>query len=461
MKTRAATAKRKRERERERESRKKGLVKSMVRAALKTTRGGAWENLSSFRVAGRVVGGRRRVHKASNVNAERLRRLRATSSGDEASKVIATLPGDGIGPEIMSVAVKVLETVAEGEGVSLAFEEYPVGGDAIDKTGVPLPDETLEACKASDAVLLAAIGGYKWDNLSSKMRPEGGLLQLRAGLDCFANLRPAILQDELLQGSPLKPEIIKGVDIMIVRELVGGIYFGEPRGFETRDGEEAGYNTMVYKKSEVERIARVAFEIAKQRKGDIVSVDKANVLEVSQLWRKTVAEAFEADGCKDAGLSLSNMYVDNCSMQLCSNPSQFDVILTGNIFGDILSDQASVITGSLGMLPSASVSSPGKPGIYEPVHGSAPDIAGQDIANPLGMVLSAAMMCRYGLNEPEMADIIEDAVADVLAKGYRTGDLMNSSPPGTELKQVGCTQMGELLLESIAEEEIKLSFMPK
>ena len=310
-------------------------------------------------------------------------------------------------------------------------------------------------------MLLAAIGGYKWDNLSSKMRPEGGLLQLRAGLDCFANLRPAILQDELLQGSPLKPEIIKGVDIMIVRELVGGIYFGEPRGFETRDGEEAGYNTMVYKKSEVERIARVAFEIAKQRKGDIVSVDKANVLEVSQLWRKTVAEAFEADGCKDAGLSLSNMYVDNCSMQLCSNPSQFDVILTGNIFGDILSDQASVITGSLGMLPSASVSSPGKPGIYEPVHGSAPDIAGQDIANPLGMVLSAAMMCRYGLNEPEMADIIEDAVADVLAKGYRTGDLMNSSPPGTELKQVGCTQMGELLLESIAEEEIKLSFMPK
>ena len=387
-------------------------------------------------------------------------RARATS-GEGGTKNIATLPGDGIGPEIMNVAVKVLETVAEGEGVDLRFGEHAIGGDAIDKTGVPLPDETLRACKASDSVLLAAIGGYKWDNLSSKQRPEGGLLQLRAGLDCFANLRPAILQNELLEGSPLKPEIIKGVDIMIVRELVGGIYFGEPRGFEDRDGERAGYNTMVYKKSEVERIARVAFEIAKQRKGRIVSVDKANVLEVSQLWRQTVADAFEADGCEKDGLSLANMYVDNCAMQLCSNPSQFDVILTGNIFGDILSDQASVITGSLGMLPSASVSSPGQPGIYEPVHGSAPDIAGQDIANPLGMVLSAAMMCRYGLNEPEMADIIEDAVADVLAKGYRTGDLMNASPDGAELTQVGCTQMGDLLLESIAEEEIKLSFMPK
>ena len=394
----------------------------------------------------------------------------AANTKVQAAKVIATLPGDGIGPEIMSVAVKVLETVAEAEGVELAFEEHAIGGDAIDKTGVPLPDETLAACKASDSVLLAAIGGYKWDNLSSKMRPEGGLLQLRAGLDCFANLRPATLQDELVEGSPLKPEIIKGVDIMIVRELVGGIYFGEPRGFKDASGNEcakdsgaadAGYNTMVYKKSEVERIARVAFEIAKQRKGRIVSVDKANVLEVSQLWRQTVADAFEEDGCSSDGLELANMYVDNCAMQLCSNPSQFDVILTGNIFGDILSDQASVITGSLGMLPSASVSSPGKPGIYEPVHGSAPDIAGQDIANPLGMVLSAAMMCRYGLNEPEMADIIEDAVADVLAKGYRTGDLMNSSPPGTDLKQVGCAQMGELLLESIAEEEIKLSFMPK
>ena len=383
---------------------------------------------------------------------------RASQGG---TRTIATLPGDGIGPEIMDVAVKVLETVAEAEGVDLRFEEHAIGGDAIDKTGCPLPDETLAACKESDAVLLAAIGGYKWDNLSSKDRPEGGLLQLRAGLDCFANLRPATLQDELLEGSPLKPDIIKGVDIMIVRELVGGIYFGQPRGFMDEEGDRAGYNTMVYKKSEVERIARVAFEIAKQRKGRIVSVDKANVLEVSQLWRQTVADAFEEDGCSSDGLELANMYVDNCAMQLCSNPSQFDVILTGNIFGDILSDQASVITGSLGMLPSASVSSPGKPGIYEPVHGSAPDIAGQDIANPLGMVLSAAMMCRYGLNEPEMADIIEDAVKDVLAKGYRTGDLMGSSPPGAELIQVGCTQMGELLLQSIAEEEIKLSFMPK
>ena len=386
-------------------------------------------------------------------------RLRA-AAGAEREKVIATLAGDGIGPEIMDVAKKVLESVASAEDVAIRFEDMLVGGAAIDETGVPLPDDTLAACKASDAVLLAAIGGYKWDHLSSKDRPEGGLLQLRAGLDCFANLRPASVHEELVAGSPLKPEIVRGVDIMIVRELVGGIYFGEPRGKEDRGSERVGYNTMVYSESEVSRIARVAFDVAKQRKGRIVSVDKANVLEVSQVWRETVGKVHDAEYGSD-GIDLSYMYVDNCAMQLCSNPKQFDVILTGNIFGDILSDQASVLTGSLGMLPSASVGAPGSPGIYEPVHGSAPDIAGEDKANPLGMVLSAAMMCRYGLDEPLLADIIEDAVATVLARGYRTADLMAASPDGPDLTLVGCKQMGDLLLETIAEQEIKAAFVPK
>mmetsp|Transcript_10730 Transcript_10730/g.27098 ORF Transcript_10730/g.27098 Transcript_10730/m.27098 type:complete len:465 (+) Transcript_10730:107-1501(+) len=396
----------------------------------------------------------------------------ASASERDDPVVIATLPGDGIGPEIMTVARKVLESVSEGEDVNLQFKELPVGGHAIDETGVPLPQETLKACRKSDAVLLAAIGGYKWDHLSSDKRPEGGLLQLRSGLDCYANLRPAVLQKELVGGSPLRPEVIQGVDIMIVRELVGGIYFGEPRGkskVATRDGsgtERVGFNTMVYRESEIERIAKVAFEIAKKRKGRVVSVDKANVLDVSQLWREVVQRVHETGGYKDSGVELANMYVDNCAMQLCAKPTQFDVILTGNIFGDILSDQASVLTGSLGMLPSASVSAPGNPGIFEPVHGSAPDIAGKDIANPLGMVLSAAMMCRYGLGEPVMADIIEDAVSAVLAAGYRTADLMPGSGGGPakgeeDLKLVGCSQMGDLLLECIAEEEITSAFMPR
>jgi 3-isopropylmalate dehydrogenase len=356
---------------------------------------------------------------------------------------IALLPGDGIGPEITRVAVQVLETVAPKIGVTFEFTEAPIGGCAIDQTGEPLPASTLEICRNSDSVLLAAIGGYKWDSLPNAQRPERGLLGLRAGLGLFANLRPATILPQLVDASTLKREVVEGTDIMVVRELTGGIYFGQPRGiFEGENGEKRGVNTMVYSDSEVDRIARVAFETAKRRGNKLCSVDKSNVLEVSQLWRDRVT-AVAADYPE---VELSHLYVDNAAMQLVRAPKQFDTIVTGNLFGDILSDAAAMLTGSIGMLPSASLGEPGTPGVFEPVHGSAPDIAGQDKANPLAHVLSAAMMLRYGLDLPEGADRIEKAVNEVLDRGFRTGDIMSE---GKTL--VGCTAMGEALIAVLNE----------
>jgi 3-isopropylmalate dehydrogenase len=353
---------------------------------------------------------------------------------------ITLLPGDGIGPEIMAVAVTVLKQVGQQLNLQFEFEEALIGGAAIDATGEPLPAETLDKCRQSDAVLLAAIGGYKWDNLPNHQRPERGLLGLRAGLGLFANLRPAQILPQLIDASSLKREVVEGVDIMVVRELTGGIYFGQPKGiFTSETGEKRGVNTMAYTESEIDRIGRVAFDIAGKRGGKLCSVDKANVLEVSQLWRDRITQL--AGDYPD--IELSHLYVDNAAMQLVRNPKQFDTIVTGNLFGDILSDAAAMLTGSIGMLPSASLGV-ANPGVFEPVHGSAPDIAGQDKANPIAQVLSAAMMLRYGLNEPEAASRIEQAVLKVLDQGYRTGDIMS---PGMTL--VGCQAMGEALLAAI------------
>ncbi|ACB52965.1 3-isopropylmalate dehydrogenase [Crocosphaera subtropica ATCC 51142] len=350
---------------------------------------------------------------------------------------ITLLPGDGIGPEILAVTVDILKLVGTQLDIDFQFQEALIGGVAIDETGKPLPDETLEICRSSDAVLLAAIGGYKWDNLPREQRPETGLLAIRAGLNLFANLRPATILPQLIDASSLKPEIVEGVDIMVVRELTGGIYFGEPKGiFETETGEKRGVNTMAYTESEIDRIAKVAFEAAQKRSGKLCSVDKANVLDVSQLWRDRVTLM----GKKYPDVELSHLYVDNAAMQLVREPKQFDTIVTGNLFGDILSDAAAMLTGSIGMLPSASLGLE-KPGLFEPVHGSAPDIAGQDKANPLAQVLSAAMMLRYGLNEPKAATKLEKAVLEALAQGYRTGDIMSQG-----MKAVGCKAMGEVLL---------------
>ncbi len=353
---------------------------------------------------------------------------------------ITLLPGDGIGPEIITVAVDVLKAIAQQLNLNFDFQEAPIGGAAIDKTGNPLPEETLAICRNSDAVLLAAIGGYKWDTLPSNQRPERGLLGLRAGLGLFANLRPAKILPQLINASSLKREVVEGVDIMVVRELTGGIYFGQPKGiFATETGEKRGVNTMAYSESEIDRIGRVAFETAQKRKGQLCSVDKANVLEVSQLWRDRITQLAP----EYPNVALSHMYVDNCAMQLLRWPKQFDTIVTGNLFGDILSDAAAMLTGSIGMLPSASLGSSG-PGVYEPVHGSAPDIAGQDKANPIAQVLSAAMMLRYGLNQPQAADKIETAVLQVLDQGYRTGDIMSEG-----MTLVGCRAMGEVLLKAL------------
>ncbi|MDJ0731803.1 MAG: 3-isopropylmalate dehydrogenase [Crocosphaera sp.] len=350
---------------------------------------------------------------------------------------ITLLPGDGIGPEILAVTVDILKVVGKQLDIDFQFQKGLIGGVAVDETGKPLPKETLEMCRSSDAVLLAAIGGYKWDNLPREQRPETGLLAIRAGLNLFANLRPATILPQLIDASSLKPEIVNGVDIMVVRELTGGIYFGKPKGiFETESKEKRGVNTMAYTESEVDRIAKVAFETAQKRSGKLCSVDKANVLDVSQLWRERVTLMGE----KYPDVELSHLYVDNAAMQLVREPKQFDTIVTGNLFGDILSDAAAMLTGSIGMLPSASLGLE-KPGLFEPVHGSAPDIAGEDKANPLAQVLSAAMMLRYGLNEPKAATKLEKAVLEALAQGYRTGDIMS---PG--MKAVGCQDMGEVLL---------------
>jgi 3-isopropylmalate dehydrogenase len=353
---------------------------------------------------------------------------------------ITLLPGDGIGPEIMAVAVDVLNIVAKQDNLQLEFQTALIGGAAIEATGEPLPAATLEACKQSHGVLLAAIGGYQWDNLPRHLRPETGLLGLRAGLGLFANLRPAAILPQLIDASTLKREIVEGVDMMVVRELTGGVYFGEPKGiFTTETGEKRGVNTMAYTESEIDRIAKVGFETAQKRTKKLCSVDKANVLEVSQLWRDRVTAM-----AKDyPDVELTHMYVDNAAMQLVRAPKQFDTIVTSNLFGDILSDAAAMLTGSIGMLPSASLGSTGL-GVFEPVHGSAPDIAGQDKANPLAQVLSAAMLLRYGLSQPAAADRIERAVLKVLDLGYRTGDIMSSG-----MNPVGCSAMGRVLIEAL------------
>lgn len=332
------------------------------------------------------------------------------------------LEGDGIGPEIVAEAMKVIECLQANYGFQAEIEQGLIGGAGVDGAGDPLPEATLSKAKQADAILLGAVGGVKWDDLERPMRPEQGLLRIRAGLDLFANLRPAILYPELVDASTLKPDVVSGLDIMIVRELTGGIYFGQPRGIrELENGEKEGFNTLVYRESEVDRITRVAVDVAKKRSSTLCSVDKANVLEVSELWRNKVTEICDEVG----GINLSHMYVDNAAMQLIREPKQFDVIVTGNMFGDILSDAAAMLTGSIGMLPSASLNSDNK-GMYEPIHGSAPDIAGKGIANPLATILSVAMMLRYSLNEGELADKIETSVRQVLADGARTADLGGS-----------------------------------
>ena len=356
------------------------------------------------------------------------------------TKQIFLLPGDGIGAEVMGPARAVMQAAADKVGCTLSISEGLVGGVAIDATGEPLPAETLAQAQSSDAVLLGGVGGPKWDDLPMEKRPEKGLLGLRQGLGLFANLRPALLFGPLAAASSLKAELVTDLDILIIRELTGGIYFGEPRGVEVRDNERVGFNTLVYSEHEIERIARVGFEMAQKRNGRMCSVDKANVLEVSQLWREVV-NSVHADY---PDVELSHMYVDNAAMQLVRAPKQFDVVVTGNMFGDILSDVAAMLTGSLGMLPSASLASSGV-GLYEPVHGTAPDIAGQGIANPLATILSVAMMYRYSLSEPDAADAIEAAVAAVLAGGYRTADIFD----GEVGELVGTQKMGELVLENL------------
>ena len=356
------------------------------------------------------------------------------------TRSVLLLPGDGIGPEIVAEAEKVLHKVNETFSLGLAFEAAHVGGAAIDATGVPLPDETMEKARKADAILLGAVGGPKWDALEMARRPEKGLLGLRSNLELFANLRPAILYPQLASASSLKPEVVSGLDIMIVRELTGGIYFGQPRGVrELESGERQGYNTYVYSESEIRRIGRVAFEAAQQRNKKLCSVDKANVLEVTVLWREIMNDLAK----EYPDVELSHMYVDNAAMQLVKAPKQFDVIVTGNMFGDILSDEAAMLTGSIGMLPSASLNSD-KQGMYEPCHGSAPDIAGQGIANPLATILSAAMMLRYSLQAEEAAQAIEAAVSKVLDQGLRTADIMSEGS-----RQVSTREMGEAVLAAL------------
>jgi 3-isopropylmalate dehydrogenase len=355
------------------------------------------------------------------------------------TKKIAVLPGDGIGQEIIAEAVKVIEAL-KAHGLDVEMEEGLVGGSAYDETGSPLPEETLKLAKESDAILLGAVGGYKWESLDIAVRPEKGLLGLRAELDLFANLRPAILYPQLADASTLKPEVVSGLDILIVRELTGGIYFGKPRGIRTlENGEREGYNTLVYRESEISRIAKVAFDIARKRDSRLCSVDKANVLECTELWREVVSDL----GKENNDIELSHMYVDNAAMQLVRAPKQFDVMVTTNMFGDILSDCAAMLTGSIGMLPSASMDINNK-GMYEPIHGSAPDIAGQNIANPLATILSVAMMLRYTLDDVANAERIEKAVNTVLDDGLRTADIFSDG-----MKKVSTTEMGDAVVAAL------------
>ena len=349
---------------------------------------------------------------------------------------IAVLPGDGIGPEITKQAIKILDAL----GLSSAVEYAPIGGAAYDEFNDPLPKITLDLANKADAILLGAVGDWKYDNLPREMRPEKGLLRIREGLNLFANLRPAIMFPELINASSLKPEIVSELDVMIIRELTGDIYFGQPRGISiNKNGEEEGINTMRYKDSEIRRIAHVAFKTASKRSKKLCSVDKANVLETTELWRRVVTEI--AGDYPD--VELSHMYVDNAAMQLVRDPKQFDVIVTGNIFGDILSDQASMLTGSIGMLPSASLDENNK-GMYEPSHGSAPDIAGKDRANPIATILSLAMMFKYTFNDLKKFTIIEDAVKQVLKDNFRTDDIASEG-----MKVLGCEAMGDAIAERL------------
>ncbi len=356
------------------------------------------------------------------------------------TKRILVLPGDGIGPEITAEAVKVLDRLV-GEGLEVELDEGLVGGAAYDAVGQPLPETTLEMAREADAVLLGAVGGPKWEPLDISVRPEKGLLGLRAALGLFANLRPAILYPQLAGASSLRPEIVAGLDIMIVRELTGGIYFGQPRGVRTLDdGQRQGFNTLVYAEHEIERIVRSACEIAMKRGKRLCSVDKANVLECTELWREVATRVVAQEYPE---IALSHMYVDNAAMQLVKWPKQFDVIVTGNMFGDILSDAAAMLTGSIGMLPSASLNEKGQ-GMYEPIHGSAPDIAGKGVANPLATILSVSMMLRYSLDEAGMADRIEAAVIRVLDQGLRTPDIMSEG-----MTEVNCEAMGDAVVAAL------------
>ncbi len=357
-------------------------------------------------------------------------------------KHILIFEGDGIGPEIVGEARKVLECVNDKYSLNLTFENELIGGSAIDVHGVPLADSSLERARQADAILLGAVGGPKWDKLDRAIRPEQGLLKIRSQLELYANLRPALLYPQLVDASSLKPEVVSGLDILIVRELAGGIYFGQPRGIRVlENGEREGFNTYKYSESEIIRIGRTAFEMARKRNRKVCSVDKANVLEATMLWR----EVLDTLHAEYPDVELSHMYVDNAAMQLVRAPKQFDVIVTGNMFGDILSDAAAMLTGSIGMLPSASLDKDGR-GMYEPCHGSAPDIAGQNIANPLATILSVSMMLRYSLALPDVADAIEAAVGKVLDAGYRTVDIYTE---GT--KKVSTSEMGDAVIAALGD----------
>jgi 3-isopropylmalate dehydrogenase len=356
---------------------------------------------------------------------------------------LTLLPGDGISQEVILEIKKLIGWLENNTDIKFDITEDEIGGHAYDTYGVPLADETLEKCRASDAILMVSVGGPQWDGVEYDKRPEAGLLRLRKELDLFANLRPALVFDALVDASTLKPEIVKGLDILIVRELTGGVYFGQPRGIEDLgNGERKGINTQVYTTSEIRRLGAVAFELARKRSGKVHSCEKANVMESGVLWREEMTK-LHTESYSD--VTLEHMYADNCAMQLLRNPSQFDVIATDNLFGDILSDEAAMLTGSLGMLPSASLGAPGVPGLYEPVHGSAPDIAGQGKANPLATILSFAMALRYSLNEGKTADMIEAAVQDVLGKGIRTPDIMADG-----CTEVSTAAMGDALLDSLS-----------
>ena len=361
---------------------------------------------------------------------------------------LTMLPGDGIGPEAMAEVSKVISWLEEAHNLSFTLHEDDIGGAAYDRYGVPLADETLEKCKASDAVVMGSVGGPKWDGVDYDKRPEAGLLRLRKEMELFANLRPALVFDALIDASTLKPDIVKGLDILIVRELTGGVYFGEPRGIEELgDGQRRGTNTQVYDTYEIERIGRVAFDLAKKRNNRVTSCDKANVMESGMLWREDIIALHEKEY---SDVTLEHMLADNCAMQLLRNPAQFDVIVTDNLFGDMLSDEAAMLTGSLGMLPSASLGEAGKPGLYEPCHGSAPDIAGTGKANPLATILSFAMALRYSLNLGDQADEIENAVKEVLELGIRTPDIMADN-----CREVSTSEMGDALIDALTKKAAK------